>query len=82
MISLNKNLLNFLSIFKRDSKNDEFTHEYLDDKIENTKCESEYNILLECLDKYDRNWRKCQEELKIFKGCYNENNKIIIDRKN
>ncbi|CRG98396.1 conserved Plasmodium protein, unknown function [Plasmodium relictum] len=82
MVALNKNLLNFLSTFKRESKNDEHTHEYLDDKIENTKCEKEYNTLLECLDRFDRNWGKCQEELKVFRECYNENNKIINSRKN
>ncbi|CAG9484714.1 conserved Plasmodium protein, unknown function [Plasmodium vivax] len=50
----------------------EYTNEHNDDKGEVAKCESEYSALLECLDTFDRNWAKCQSELKTFRACYSE----------
>ncbi|SBT74699.1 conserved Plasmodium protein, unknown function [Plasmodium malariae] len=49
--------------------------EQVDEKAEKEKCENEYNVLLECLDKYDRKWPMCQNELKTFRACYNESEK-------
>ncbi|SBT75132.1 conserved Plasmodium protein, unknown function [Plasmodium ovale] len=46
----------------------------MEGKMEKTKCERQYNQLLECLDDFDRNWGKCQEELKTFRLCYNKGN--------
>ncbi|SOV12885.1 conserved Plasmodium protein, unknown function [Plasmodium sp. gorilla clade G2] len=70
MLSHLNNSIVLSSFFKSDIKDED-----VDDKIEQTKCAAQYNVLLECLDRNDRNWVKCQEPLKIFKNCYNENNK-------
>ncbi|GAW78901.1 hypothetical protein PGO_010450 [Plasmodium gonderi] len=53
----------------------ELLNEYVDDKTEVTKCESQYSMLLECLNTYDRKWAKCQDELKKFRTCYSEENR-------
>ncbi|CAD2093040.1 conserved Plasmodium protein, unknown function [Plasmodium vinckei] len=49
--------------------------------MENTKCASEYNELLDCLEKYDRNWGKCQDQLKLFRFCYYQKDDIIDTQK-
>ncbi|CZT62665.1 hypothetical protein PFAG_01592 [Plasmodium falciparum Santa Lucia] len=77
MLSHLHNSISVSSFFKSDIKDED-----VDDKIEQTKCAAQYNVLLECLDKNDRNWVKCQEPLKIFKNCYNENNKNNNNNKN
>lgn len=70
------------SFFKKDVKPERYEHEDVDDKIEQTKCENEYDILLNCLDKHDRNWGKCQNELKTFRKCYTERKGENLKTKN
>ncbi|VWU50029.1 conserved protein, unknown function [Hepatocystis sp. ex Piliocolobus tephrosceles] len=55
-------------------------HEHNKEHSEDMKCENEYNVLLDCLDKFDRNWSKCQTELKVFRLCYNNKNENSVNQ--
>lgn len=78
---MDKKLPGGFSLFKKNGKDERYEHEDVDDKIEQTQCENEYNILLTCLDRYDRNWGKCQNELKTFSKCYKEKKKETEEKK-
>ncbi|OEH77221.1 hypothetical protein cyc_05585 [Cyclospora cayetanensis] len=47
--------------------------EDVDDKIEGTGCSKEYGILQDCLDDTDKDWRKCQKQLRSFQQCCHHN---------
>jgi hypothetical protein len=40
--------------------------------IDKSKCADLYYKLEECLGEYDREWRKCQNEVKLLKECSKE----------
>ncbi|PFH31784.1 hypothetical protein BESB_022760 [Besnoitia besnoiti] len=44
----------------------------VDDKVERTGCSEPYSRLVDCLDVYDKDWRKCREELQEFRRCCHE----------
>nr|CEL64401.1 TPA: hypothetical protein BN1204_002995 [Neospora caninum Liverpool] len=44
----------------------------VDDKVERTGCSEPYGRLVDCLDVYDKDWRKCREELQEFRRCCRE----------
>jgi hypothetical protein len=41
----------------------------VDEMIDNFACSRSYRNLEECLVQYDRNWSKCQEEVKLLQKC-------------
>ncbi|KAF5153602.1 hypothetical protein TpMuguga_02g02300 [Theileria parva strain Muguga] len=41
----------------------------VDERLELTGCKMEYDKLQNCIDKFDRDWRKCQIELKDLSKC-------------
>jgi hypothetical protein len=43
----------------------------LAEMIEKSKCSELYYRLEECLGEYNREWRKCQSEVKALKECSN-----------
>jgi hypothetical protein len=43
----------------------------LAEMIEKSKCSELYYRLEECLGEYNREWRKCQVEVKALKDCSN-----------
>ncbi|KAK1444790.1 hypothetical protein BgAZ_106960 [Babesia gibsoni] len=40
-----------------------------DDRIAQTGCAEQYDCLLDCLDKHNREWKRCQSELKELGKC-------------
>eukprot|EP00922_Rhytidocystis_sp_ex-Travisia-forbesii_P056116 GHVS01083081.1.p1 GENE.GHVS01083081.1~~GHVS01083081.1.p1 ORF type:complete len:125 (-),score=15.22 GHVS01083081.1:217-591(-) len=44
------------------------------DKIDSTGCTKIYEALENCIVEYDKDWRKCQQELKDFRSCCTRNN--------
>ncbi|TMW64428.1 hypothetical protein Poli38472_013050 [Pythium oligandrum] len=41
----------------------------IDEMIEKMGCSKDYYKLEECLGEYDRDWTKCQVEVKALKAC-------------
>ena len=41
----------------------------LDEMIEKSNCSAIYHQLEECLGEHNREWRKCQKEVKALKDC-------------
>eukprot|EP01040_Poterioochromonas_malhamensis_P015477 gene15476-17323_t len=47
----------------------------LSEMIEKSKCAIPYHDLEECLGEYDRDWRKCQIQVKALRRCWEEDKK-------
>ena len=47
----------------------------IDPMVDQQGCGRLYAQLEECLGEHDRDWRRCQSELKAFRGCYDASNK-------
>ena len=41
----------------------------VEELIERNRCHEDYYKLEDCLAEYDRDWRKCQEQVKQLKLC-------------
>ena len=41
----------------------------IEDMIEKSGCSSTYYELEECLGEHDRDWKKCQDEVKTLQRC-------------
>eukprot|EP00920_Eleutheroschizon_duboscqi_P016596 GHVT01039366.1.p1 GENE.GHVT01039366.1~~GHVT01039366.1.p1 ORF type:complete len:163 (+),score=32.55 GHVT01039366.1:146-634(+) len=48
---------------------EDYKGEDVDDKIDSTGCKCEYSLLEDCLFDHDKDWRKCQQELRVFRDC-------------
>lgn len=57
---------NFL---KMRGDNAEEAEKDIDQMIENSGCSEVYFKLEECIGENDRDWRKCQNEVKLLKQC-------------
>jgi len=44
----------------------------IDEIIERSGCAKQYYLLEDCLGVSDRNWSKCQEQVKALKHCNSE----------
>eukprot|EP01041_Mallomonas_annulata_P005056 gene5056-10124_t len=51
------------------TKSDFGDHCDIDEMIERSGCASAYSKLEECLGESNRDWRKCQDEVKLLKKC-------------
>jgi cytochrome c oxidase assembly factor 4 len=41
----------------------------INELIENSGCSPQYYALEECLGEYDRDWKKCQVQVKDLRSC-------------
>lgn len=41
----------------------------LDAQIKRSGCATDFEIMETCLGEFDRDWRQCQEQVKVFKLC-------------
>ncbi|ETI37889.1 hypothetical protein F441_16089 [Phytophthora nicotianae CJ01A1] len=48
----------------------------VDELIERNRCHEDYYKLEDCLADFDRDWRKCQEQVKKLKQCNDRVNQL------
>jgi cytochrome c oxidase assembly factor 4 len=58
------------------SKSDFGSDVDIDDMIEKMGCSKDYYKLEDCLGEHDRDWTKCQAEVKMLKQCNDQLNKL------
>ena len=45
--------------------------------MEDSGCKDYYDVLEECLADNQRDWTKCQKQLKAWRGCFNRSDKSV-----
>ena len=51
----------------------------INERIDSSRCGKIYRDLEDCLVKADRDWRRCQHEVKVFRECMNRMKAVQTD---
>ena len=54
-------------------------HLDMEERIDSSGCGKAYRELDECLLESDRDWRKCQKQVKAFRECMKKNEPDLND---